>query len=70
MLHDFIKETLKDIKQDKDLISCHQNILNLINFVMESTENIISVYEHDSLLKTIMIFQSFYSINVNYKVNL
>lgn len=69
MLHDFIKETLENISDDEELIRCYQCILNLVNHVIKSTENIISIYEHDNLLKTVLIFQSLYSKNVQYKVN-
>lgn len=69
LLHDFIKDTFENISDAEELITCFQCILNLVNHVIKSTEDIICIYEHDYLLKTILIFQSLYSKNVNYKVN-
>lgn len=73
MIHDFIKETshTENITEDVDLLLCYQSVLNLVNYTITcADDDIIGVYKHDNLYKTILVFQTFYSSNIKYKVNI
>lgn len=72
ILHNFIleKSSLEENIQDKELLTCYGCILKLINHIMDCAENILCVYEVDYLLKSIIIFQTFYSKNFKYTVNI
>jgi len=73
LTHDFIKDhnDVENIAQDEELLLCFQSILNLINFTINcSDDDIDTVYENDCLLKNIMVFQTFYSKNLKFKVNI
>lgn len=69
-MHDFIKETsiAEDAADSKELLESYQCVLNLVQYAINSIENIHSVYDEEHLLKTIMIFQSFYAKKFKYKV--
>lgn len=70
LTHDFIKEKNENCTQDEELLLCYQSILSLVNYTITCTHDIQSVHEHGSLLKTITIFQFFYTVNFKYKVNI
>jgi len=73
LTHDFIKENtgVENLTQDVELLLCFQSILNLVNFTITcSDDDIKAVYENNCLLKTILVFQTFYSTNLKYKVNI
>lgn len=64
------KSNLEENIQDKELLTCYDCILKLINHFMDCAENILCVCEVDYLLKIIIIFQTFYSKNFKYMVNI
>ncbi|KAL4131307.1 hypothetical protein QTP88_008640 [Uroleucon formosanum] len=73
LTHDFIKENtlVENITQDAELFLCYQSVLNLVNFTITcADDDIITVCENDCLLKTILVFQTFYSTNLKYKFKL
>lgn len=73
LTHDFIKENtlVENVTQDAELFLCYQSVLNLVNFTITcADDDIITVCENDCLLKTILVFQTFYSTNLKYKVNI
>lgn len=73
LAHDFIKEntSVENITQDVELLLCYQSILNLINFTITcSNDDMKTVKENDCFFKTLLVFQTFYSTNLKYKVNI
>lgn len=73
LTHDFIKENslVENITQNAELLLCYQSVLNLVNYTITcADDDIITVCENDCLLKTILVFQTFYSTNLKYKVNI
>jgi len=70
LLHDFIKETssLQDPTQDLELLKCYHYILNLVNHAINCSNDILCVYEFQHLLKSILIFQTFYTKNFKHTV--
>jgi len=73
LIHGFVKEItlVENLTQDVESLLCYQSILNLVNYTITcADEDIISVYEQNYFYKTILVFQTFYSTNLKYKVNI
>ncbi|XP_050543998.1 condensin-2 complex subunit G2-like [Daktulosphaira vitifoliae] len=65
LLNNFLQET--SASNDKDLLNSYQLILNIAKHAIDIAEDIDSIYKNKDFLKTILIFQSFYSKNYKQK---
>lgn len=73
LLHNFIQETseFENIAQDKKLLACYKCILNLVNLAIVNSKDLTGIFfKHSSLLKTMLLFQKLYKINIDKKVNI
>lgn len=72
-LHNFVQKMseIDDVTPDKELLACYKCILNLVDLAINSTSDLMSIFnKHNNLLKTMLIFQKLYKTNIDEKVNI